>query len=136
MSTTDEAVAAMQSRGLNNVDDLLSFATPDRIVGACRWWDGKRGAGTGVLAQAIRRGGMDEPSEQRDLLAEQKYADSIVAWLRQHFPQFDRPVYGPHPAAVAAVIRLHWLHGKGQLTVQEHGPEIRAAVARWEEEWE
>ena len=34
----------------------------------------------------------------------------------------------PHYAAVAAVIRLHHVHGKGSLTVREHGPAIRQAV--------
>jgi len=35
----------------------------------------------------------------------------------------------PHYAAVAAVIRLHYTVGKGRLTIREHGPIIRAAVA-------
>jgi hypothetical protein len=60
------------------------------------------------------------------------YGQQICDWLSRHFPEFDRPHCGPHPAAVACVIALHWRDGKGALTKQAHGPEIRAAVRAWE----
>lgn len=136
----DAALKELRARGIINPEQFLDAATPEAILDTCRWYDAQNGrVGTGVLVAELRAGGragwQPEP-RQRDVTAEQRaYADEIVAWLREHFPEVDRPVYGPHPAAVAAVIRLHWVYGKGRLTVREHGPEICAAVDRWEEAW-
>lgn len=52
-----EAVAAMEARGLNRVEELLGYAEPERILASCEWWDKQGNAGTGLLAQTIRDGG-------------------------------------------------------------------------------
>lgn len=65
------------------------------------------------------------------MAAQERYGREIVAWLAGSFPDLCSPA--PHPAAMAAVIRLHWTVGKGKLTRAEHGAEIRAAVARFDE---
>jgi len=51
------AVAAMEARGLNRVEELLECAEPERIIAACTWWDEQHGVRAGLLAQAIRDGG-------------------------------------------------------------------------------
>lgn len=68
---------------------------------------------------------------RRDLMArEAQYGRDIAGWLEQHVPEVCRPVWGPHPAAVAAVIRLHHVHGR--TLKKAHISEIRASVAAWE----
>lgn len=68
-------------------------------------------------------------SRYSDLLEQQaRYAKAICAWLDRCFPDLHT-----HPAAVAAVIRLHYRYGKGNLTASKHGVEIREAVTRWDE---
>ena len=62
--------------------------------------------------------------------AQVTYGDEIQAWLNEKFPEF-----GAHPAAISAVVRLHFLVGRGRLTVAEHGGQIREAVSRWERRW-
>ena len=62
--------------------------------------------------------------------AQVAYGDDIQAWLKANFPEF-----GAHPAAISAVVRLHFLFGRGCLTVSEHGGQIRESVARWERRW-
>jgi hypothetical protein len=61
--------------------------------------------------------------------------DGIIDWLRKHFPEYDRPKWGPHPAAIVEVTHLHQRFGKGTLTKAEHGPAIHEAVRRWKEKW-
>lgn len=131
-----EAKQAMMDRGIVNPDELLQFATPARILAACRWFDGQRSAGPGVLAKTIRSGGVDDSAARRRQsgLEEQKqYGLAVVAWLRRHFPEFNQGDDGTHPAAIVEVIHLHSRHGRGSLTVGEHGEAIRAAVARSDE---
>ena len=67
------------------------------------------------------------------MAAQAAYGNQIRDWLRKHFPQWNTD-HGnrTHPAAITAVIRLHHQHGKGKLTVREHGPAIRSAVDGFE----
>jgi hypothetical protein len=67
------------------------------------------------------------PSNNELLQREKDYLDDVVEWITVHFPHFCRSGK-PHPAAVAAVLRLHGLHGRGSLTCREHGEVITAAV--------
>ncbi len=65
----------------------------------------------------------------RTALDEQReYGEQIRDWLTEHFPDLCDEHWGPHPAAVAEVIRLHYRDGKGALTERRHGREIRQAV--------
>lgn len=74
-------------------------------------------------------GWVDTNKERAELMAAQvQYGRDIKAWLSEYFPDLCRPNWGPHPAAIAEVIRLHYQYGKGQLTVRKHGSRIRAAV--------
>ncbi len=124
----------MVERGIDNPDDLLCFASADAILGACAWWDDRPGSGPGLLATVIRSGGKPGYRTRRQTVAGQhEYADRIMAWIRRHFPDLGTD-HSTHPAAVLAVLYLHDEHGKGSLTVDEHGPRIRAFVARWDRE--
>lgn len=56
------AVRMMEERGLNRVEELLSLAIPERIIGACEWWDERRSRSRNpvhpeLLAWKIRQGG-------------------------------------------------------------------------------
>lgn len=74
---------------------------------------------------------VDVARERSELMGRQvQYGQEIGDWLRQMFPEFCSPQ--PHPGAVAAVIRLHYLHGRGRLTRGEHGDAIREFVSCWE----
>lgn len=128
----------LKARGVQaSLPSLLQAASAQAIARTIDWWDGLSGAGPGVLVDAIRKGGVIEQPEPKSMLEQQRiYGQQIAAWLTQNFPELDRPHWGPHPAAVAAVIRLHHQHGKGRLTKREHGPEIRAAVKAWQKKWE
>ena len=120
----------LKTRGVTSPDEFatLNDAT---ILDTIRWFDLQEGrVGAGVLVAELRNGGR-QPTRRNTTAEQQAYADAIVASLRRHFPEFDRPVDGPHPAAIAAVIRLHWLYGK-DVAVLEHGGTIRAAVTTWD----
>jgi hypothetical protein len=58
-----DAVKAMRARGIDNAEEHLQYATLEQIRGWCEWWDGKQGAGPGLLAKKIREGG--DPPGQR-----------------------------------------------------------------------
>lgn len=127
----DGALAELRARGLDEpyARRLVEQFPQERIWRAVEYFDGLTDVGPGLLVTAIREG-RQPISARRDLMADQqKYADAIVAWLREHFPDLDRPIFGQHPAAVAAVIRLRWRYG----TADGHEPEVRAAVERWED---
>lgn len=130
------AIGLLRDRGMDNPEQWAHL-DPEAIEETVRWYDAQNGrVGIGVLVTELRKGGRRDPS-RRDLITEQRdYAQQIVDWLERDFPDLDRPGYGPHPAAVAEVIRLHWRHGKARVSSREHGPAIRAAVARWESEQE
>lgn len=129
------AIAAMTARGIDEAEQLLSFASTSVILDWCRWFDGQPRAGKGLLAGKIRSG-ETPPQSKRSLVEEQReYGERICGWLSRHFPDLCEPVWGPHPAAVVAVIHLHAELGKGSLRPREHGPAIRAAVKAWEAKW-
>jgi hypothetical protein len=126
-------IGELRSRGVSNPDEFAQL-DDSAILNTVRWFDAQRGrVGPGVLVAELRKNGRRTKRHRLD--EQQAYADEIVAWLRRHFPDLDRPVYGPHPAAVVAVIRLHWRYGKDQLTKDEHGETIQAAVGKWEKQW-
>lgn len=99
-----------------------------------------------------QKGWVHVPTVEERLANEAQYGEQIRAWLLVKMPdvcrqdpkviESHRRCFGdpeanrlaastqPHPAAIAAVIRLHHGHGKGSLTVKGHGAEIRAAVKR------
>lgn len=58
-----------------------------------------------------------------------QFGKDIQRWLRVSFPEF-----ADHPAAVATVIRLRFLVGRGRVTRAEHGDLIRAAVEHFDAE--
>lgn len=136
-STVDELAAALNELRLRGVTNPDEFASLDAAVirDTVRWFDGQGDRVTaGVLVLELRKGGR---KPQRSVADEQReYADSIVSWLNQHFPEFQQRLGNPHPAAVAAVIRLHYRDGKGNLTVRKHGGEVRAAVKAWRLKWD
>jgi hypothetical protein len=117
---------ALQARGVNaTLSSLVANASLEAIACTIEWWDGLPGAGAGALVEAIRRGGIVPKHRGR---SDDAYGREIADWLTAHFPELRQPSGEPHPAAVAAVIRLRYRLGPGQLTRREHGPEIRAAV--------
>jgi hypothetical protein len=57
------ALREMRARGIDNASELLEYADPDKIIGACHWWDARKSrnnVGPGLLAQKIRAGGLDD----------------------------------------------------------------------------
>lgn len=52
----------------------------------------------------------------------------IQSWLVRNYPGLE-----DHPAAISMMLRLRYLHGPGVVTKKEHGQEILAAVAAWEQ---
>src|SRR5215472_12951143 len=117
------AIDMLKDRGMDNPEQWAHL-DPAVIKATVRWYDEQNGrVGIGVLVNELRKGGR-QPARRRDPLAEQQtYADELVAWVRRHLPEVDRPRHGPHPAAVAAVIRLQWQHGK-RLSAREHGAAV------------
>lgn len=127
---------ALSDRGVSNPAEFASLdaQTVERTLA---WFDqqGDR-VGVGVLVRELRNGGRKAPA-RRDLLGrEAQYGRDVCAWIRKHFPDLCNTDWGPHPAAIVAVIRLHHLHGKGSLRPGTHGSQIRAAVEDWEHRFE
>jgi hypothetical protein len=151
------AINELRVRGIGEPEQFVSLGA-DAIIGACHWFDDQRGrVGLGVLVNELRAGGKPGYDARRSTLErEREYGQSIVDWLGEKFPDLckvpERVVAGcrecfgdvdadalargrtPNPAAQAAVARLHQRYGKGQLTVKEHGSEIRAAARAFNEE--
>lgn len=117
-----------------NAQTLVASHDPGRVWGAIGWFDSQRAGsvGPGLLVRAVQEGRVASP--RRSMLDEQQeYGESICDWLNERFPGLRQASGRPHPAAIAAVIRLHFRDGKGSLTRQRHGVEIRAAVDAWHE---
>ena len=125
----------MRDRGIDNPDELLSFASAAVILESCEWFDAQKGVGPGVLAKAIREGGRRLRTTRSLLERQAEYGAQICDWLTEHFPEFTQASGTPHCAAITAVIHLHARDGKGQLTKGKHGSAIRAAVKAWEKKW-
>lgn len=146
----DAAVRALEERGVDRAGEYVDKSDPITVLGWCKWWDGQKNVGPGLLVARITSGAKP-PTEQKSSLSEERtYGEQIHDWLRKWFPdlcrvnpeivELERKVHGdefadrmaaysdPHYSAVAAVTRLHQRFGKGSLTVGEHGAEIRAAV--------
>ena len=144
------AVKALEERGVIRAPELVALSTPIAVLGWCKWWDTQRGVRVALLVDRIRSG--DEPPAVIEGDDGSRYIAEVINWLR-HLPEVftvsaavitaTRNAYGdgeakrlesstgPHPAAVAAVLRLH--HTDGKLTVKTHGPVIRAAVKAFDE---
>jgi hypothetical protein len=137
-TTTTTALASLSARGVaaNVAAQIAAQHAESLVIAWCEYATRNASMGPGALIEGIRSGQEPPSIGQRDRLlnAQVEYGRQITAWLVKLFPEFDRPGYGPHPAATAEVIRLHWRHGKGRLTKRAHGPAIRAAVKRWVEE--
>jgi hypothetical protein len=119
-----------------NAEAIASEHSAALVVAWCEYADTQSGMGAGALVQGIRTGQMP-PATLSSMRAEQaEYGRQVRAWLAKNFPEYDRPKWGPHPAAVAEVFRLHWRYGKGRLTKEEHGPAIHAAIVAWRRKWE
>lgn len=75
------AVEALRARHVSNPESFLSAATPDAIMGACRWYDEQKGrVGTGILVMELRAGGKPgygEAAPAMDLPVTQKLLASI-----------------------------------------------------------
>lgn len=139
-STRDELAAALselRDRGVNNPDEFRSLGA-DAMKDTVRWFDAQNGRVTaGVLVVELRRGG--KPGWRPVVSAGQsaaEYAEQIVVWLNQHFPDLRQPSGNPHPAAAVEVIHLHHELGKGRLLPREHASRIRAAVRAFNEKWD
>jgi hypothetical protein len=134
-TTTTRTLEGLCARGVfaSLAEQLMAEHSAERIQAWIEYADTQSGMGAGALVQGIRSGDMPPAKPKSMLAAQAEYGQSIQAWLAKNFPEYDRPQWEPHPAAVAEVIRLHWRHGKGTLTREEHGPAIRAAVEAWGE---
>lgn len=66
------------------------------------------------------------------LKREAEYGQRITSFIAARYPEFVHDER-PHPAAVATVIRLHFVRGK-ELEAAEYDQPVRAAVARWDAE--
>ncbi|MDE2103217.1 MAG: hypothetical protein KGL39_38580 [Patescibacteria group bacterium] len=123
-------IQALRDRGVSNPDE---FASLDAAVlhDELRRFDSDPAVGAGALVHRLRQAERTSRTRAAVVQREAVYARSIVAWLDENFPEFSRPI-GPHPAAVAAVIRLDYRDGKGHRSKRAWGREIRAAVADFE----
>jgi hypothetical protein len=135
MIETAELSEALTERGVNPelAGALVLRLDADAVRRTIAWYDEQQGrVGAGVLVAELRAGGK-RPPKQSTADEQREYADQVVDWLREHFPQWNRDDGNrTHTAAIACVIRLHHKHGKHGLSVREHGPEIRAAVREFD----
>ena len=84
MTEPIEAVRAMRERGIDNAEDLLQYAPPDRILAACAAWDERKGrtnVGPGLLAKMVRDGGPDPTPPPLD-------APFVIRGLREKFDRY------------------------------------------------
>lgn len=126
---------ALKARGVNeNPDRLLKLASPDSILGACRWFDDQDGIGPGALVAVIRAGGKPGYHGKRTAAQqEDAFRARVRDWLRENFPEFDRPRWGPHPGAYVAVLHILQRDGWGGLRKSKHAAEIRESVRAFDE---
>jgi len=123
----------LRDRGVSNPDEFQSLNAAV-LESELRRFDADPIAGAGALVHRLRQA-MKAGQSKRAASAterETEYGRSIVQWLSVNFPELCDPKWGPHPAAVAAVIRLHHVHGKQSLVKGAYGSVVRAAVAEWE----
>jgi hypothetical protein len=134
------ALENLRARGVTKPDEFAALGA-DVIDDTIRWFDAQDGrVGAGVLVNELRAGGKPGWTPQASRSAsvadtQREYGESITAWLTKHLPELDRPGWGPHPAAVAAVIRIHHRDGKTALSKSKHAAEIRQAVRDWVAKW-
>jgi hypothetical protein len=138
-TSADDVAAALDElkrRGVTNPAEFSSLPV-SRIRETLEWFDAQNGrVGVGVLVAELRAGGRKIVAARGSLVAEQReYGQRIVMWLNENFPEFTQRSGNPHPGAVAAVIDLHYKHGKGALTRGKHGEDVRRGVKAFDEKW-
>jgi hypothetical protein len=133
MSEQASKLQDLRDRGVHNPEQFASLDA-ETIEQTLAWFDQQAGrVGVGVLVQELQAGGRKPAAAKQDLASkEAQYGHEVVAWLQAEMPELCRPKWGPHPAAVAALIRLDYVHGKTNRRKSTHGPTIRAAVKDWE----
>jgi hypothetical protein len=129
----------LAARGVTNPEQFASMPVED-ISAVTQWFDKQkahRPVGPGVLVAELRNGGRAALARRAatQTADQEAYAAAVDAWLRPKFPDLINSRGRVHCAAALAVYRLHSIHGKGTLTVAEHGCTIRAAVERWMSYW-
>ncbi|GAC1603198.1 MAG: hypothetical protein NVS3B21_31650 [Acidimicrobiales bacterium] len=132
------AIQALRERGILNHDQFAAIGA-EAILGACRWFDAQKGrVGQGVLVMELKAGGKPgwQPKPSSVVDQQREYGNRICDWLSESFPDLCDAKWGPHPASIAAVIRLHYAEGKGSLRKGEHGPVIRKAVRDFNKQYE
>lgn len=124
------SIEDLRSRGIRNPGQFASLGA-DAIRDTLRWFDAQNGRiGLGVLVNELRAGGKPgwKPQRQSVSVTEQRdIGEQIQAWLKVQLPEL-----ADHPAAIAAVVRLRFLHGKGNVTRSKHGELIRAAAENFD----
>jgi hypothetical protein len=127
------AVESLRVRGISDPERWASLGA-DAIDGAVRWYDAQNGrVNTGVLVSELNAGG--KPGWRRaGVNPDDDYAEQVNRWLRTQFPDLVDDQGHPHPAAIVAVMRLHYTVGRGRLTRTEHGPLIRGHVAYFDKQ--
>lgn len=129
---------SLAERGVSTPEEFA--ALPEQvIVRHVQRYDNDPDVTVGALVFRLRQevAKLSRPASpmSRDLMArEAEYGREIVQTLTSHFPELCGE-NGPHPAAVAAVIRLHWRNGRGNLRVKRDGSAVRAAVAEFNRRW-
>lgn len=122
---------ALRDRGVTNPDEF-AFLDAKAIAETIRWFDAQNGrVGAGVLRIELRNGGR-KPAALSLTQREADYGRGIVEWLSENFPELCDPKWGPHPAAVSAVIRLDFRDGKANRSKRGWGREIRGAVGEFD----
>jgi hypothetical protein len=123
-TTTTNAYESLRARGVVAAKRLASEQAPDLIGAWCERFDHEPEMGPGALVAAIRSGSRPPAPRPR---SERGYAAEIRDWLTRHVPEVC-PDGEPHPAAVAALIRLHHRYGREAVSARAHGAVIRAEV--------
>ena len=131
MSASEWGIQVLRELGVNAADE---FATLDAQVGnrTLTEWQ-RQSSDVNLLVYRLRAAlkAQNAKSTSKLLSSEAEYGRQIAAWLARELPDVCDE-HGAHPAAVAAVIRLHYEHGRG-LTKTRHGAAIRTFVRAWEE---
>jgi hypothetical protein len=76
-----EAIRALQMRGVTNAARLLEYATPDVIVATCKAWDGRKSATSGLLVKMIKDGDLQDMPQE---------VESKADVLRRQFDQIQQ----------------------------------------------
>lgn len=130
MSASEWGIQMLRDLGVSAADEFLSL---DAHIGGRVVTDWRRQSSDVNLLVYRLRAALKAQTAKRSskLLHEQaEYGRNIVEFIAGRYPDLCEDGR-PHPAAITAVIRTHFVRGKHLASSEYDGP-VRAAVKRWE----